>query len=400
MTAAPSQKPPSDDRALALRLPDLEDEGQPGGRFVKRAVTLTLGVVVLLVAVGVVVSLAVSMDVTVKAAGVLEPVRVWPVRSMVSGSVDEVAVRSGDTVRAGQVLLRLDAMALEAQLTQLEAQYRSAVNERERSLAGTPIERRQFGERRMGTEARLSSARAALLQRMVEHGFGTSVDSLLQAYRPGSHVVLDQAVGEVRAAESELRLNASEADMLALRSFDEARAAAEMDRLQAQIEETRERMARTTLTAPGGGVVLTEQLERLSGAFVREGETLLEIAERGEWRVTMGVTERDVNRIRLGDPVRFEILAFSERDRRQLQGRVVHVAGEPGTAGEAGTVATAAPTAPGSYRVVAELDPGELDVEAIERLRRGYTVEANVVTRSGRIAALGWQYLMEKLNRR
>jgi multidrug resistance efflux pump len=255
----------------------------------------------------------------------------------------------------------------------------------------------------MGTEARLSSARAALLQRMVEHGFGTSVDSLLRAYRPGAHVVLDQAVGEVRAAESELRLNASEADMLALRSFDEARAAAEMDRLQSQIEEMRERTARTILTAPGAGVVLTEQLERLSGAFVREGETLMEIAERGEWRVTMGVNERDVNRIRLGDPVRFEIRAFSERDRRQLQGRVVHVAGEPGTAGEAGTVAPATPSAtaaPGSYRVVAELDPGALDPEAVERLRRGYTVEASVVTRSGRIAALGWQYLMEKLNRR
>lgn len=399
MTAAPSQKPPND-RVLALRLPDLDDTGQPGGRFVKRAVTLTLTVIAALLAVGLVVAFAVRMDVTVKAAGVLEPVRVWPVRSMVSGSVAELAVRSGDTVQAGQVLLRLDALALEAQLAQLEAQYRAAANERERSLAGTPIERRQFGERRTAAQVRLSSARAALLQRMVEHGFGTSVDSLLAAYRPGVHVVMDQAVGEVKAAESDLRLNATESDMLALRTYDERRAAAEMERLEAQMEETRARIARTILVAPGGGVVLTEQLERLAGGFVREGETLLEIAERGEWRVTMGVTERDVNRIQVGDPVRFEIRAFSERDRRQLQGHVVHVAGEPGSAGEAGTVAPATPGMQGSYRVVAELDPGVLDPESVERLRRGYTVEANVITRSGRIAALAWESLMEKLNRR
>ena len=31
----------------------------------------------------------------------------------------------------------------------------------------------------------------------------------------------------------------------------------------------------------------------------------------------------------------------------------------------------AAPQAPGSYRVVAELDPGALDPEAMERLRQG-----------------------------
>lgn len=396
---ADTQPPPVDERTHALRLPDLEDDSQPGGRFVKRAVTLTLGVIATLAVVGVLVSLLVSMDVTVKAAGVLEPLRVWPVRSMAAGSVAEVRVRSGDTVEAGEVLLRLDALALEAQLAQLEAQFRSAENERQRSLAGTPLERRQAGERRIAAEARLSSARAALLQRMVEHGFGTSVDSLLSAYRPGGHVVLDQAVGEVRAAQSELRQIGNDADMLSLRSFDEARAAAEMDRLTSQMEETRARIARTSITSPGPGVVLTEQVERLAGAFVNEGQTLLEVAERSEWRVTMGVTERDVNRIQVGDPVRFEIMAFSERDRRQLEGRVVHVAGEPGSAGEGEGAAPVAPQAPGSYRVVAELDPGALDPEAMERLRRGYTVEANVVTRSGRIASLGWQYVKEKLNR-
>ncbi|HEX2208401.1 MAG TPA: efflux RND transporter periplasmic adaptor subunit, partial [Longimicrobium sp.] len=314
---------------IPLRLPELGDEGQPGGRFVKRAVSVTLGVIALLFLSAIVVSLLVSMDVTVKSAGVLEPVNIWPIRAQAAGPVQEVLVRSGDTVAAGDTVIRLDALALETQLAQLEAQHNAAQIDRDRSLAGTPMERRQQQERRDAAQARLTRARAVLLQRMVEHGFGTNMDSLLNAWRPGGHVMLDQAVGDVRAAEADMRLNSTETDMLALRTYDERRAVTEMNRLQAQIRETRERISRMAITAPATGVVLTEQLERREGSYVREGETLMEIGEVGEWRVTMLVPERDVHKINVGDPVRLEVQAFGQRDRRQLEGRVSHASVEP-----------------------------------------------------------------------
>lgn len=393
---------------IPLRLPHLGDEGQPGGRFVKRAVSVTLGVIALLVLGGIVVSMLVSMDVTVKSAGVLEPVNIWPIRTQAAGPVRDVLVQSGDTVVAGDTVIRLDALALETQLAQLEAQHNAAQIDRDRSLAGTPMERRQQQERRDAAQARLTRARAVLMQRMVEHGFGTNMDSLLTSWRPGGHVMLDQAVGDVRAAEADIRLNSTETDMLSLRGFDEQRAATEMARLQAQIRETRERINRMTITAPSGGVVLTEQLERLAGSYVREGETLMEVGELGEWRVTMLVPERDVHKINLGDRVRLEVQAFDQRDRRQLEGRVAHVSAEPfgapggSTSGSAGGTQQAAPsaTASGLYRVVASLDRGQLQRGEVDRFRRGYSVQANVVTRSGRIAALAWAYIMEKLNRK
>ncbi|HEU0302651.1 MAG TPA: HlyD family efflux transporter periplasmic adaptor subunit, partial [Longimicrobium sp.] len=222
---------------------------------------------------------------------------------------------------------------------------------------------------------------------------------------PGQHVMLDQAVGEVRGAEADIRLNGAETDMLSLSGFDQQRAATEIARLAAQIRETRERIARTTITSPSGGVVLTEQIDRLAGAFVREGETLLEVGELGEWRVTMLIPERDVNKIKVGDVVRLEVQAFDQRDRRQLEGRVSHVAAEPFGApgGESGTAAGGTPAAragPGVYRVVASLDPRQVEREALDRFRRGYSVQANVVTRSGRIAELAWNSLMEKFNRK
>jgi multidrug resistance efflux pump len=403
MSQASSTKP----NVIPLRLPHLGDEGQPGGRFVKRAVSVTLGIILLVFLVGVVVSLLVSMDVTVKSAGVLEPVNVWPIRAQAAGPIREVLVQSGDTVKAGDVVIRLDALTLETQLLQLEAQHNAARIDRERSQAGTPMERRQQQERRDAAQARLTRARAVLMQRMVEHGFGTNVDSLLTSWRPGGHVMLDQAIGDVRAAEAEIRLNSTETDMLSLRGFDERRADTEMARLQAQIREARERISRATIVAPSDGVVLTEQLERLSGSVVREGETLMEIGELGEWRVTMLVPERDVHKINVGDPVRLEVQAFGQRDRRQLEGRVSHVSAEPfGSPGGGGDAAggvaqaTRSTTTPGLYRVVASLDRAQVQREELDRFRRGYSVQANVVTRSGRIAELAWGYLVEKLNRK
>jgi multidrug resistance efflux pump len=395
---------------IPLRLPSLDDGKQPGGRFVKRAVSIVLSVFVLMFTVAIIVSLVVSMDVTVKSAGVLEPVNVWPVRAQATGPIREVLVSSGDTVKAGDVMIRLDALSLEAQLAQLEAQYRAAEIDRNRSRAGTPLEHRQQTQRLASAESRLTRSRAVLVQRMVEYGFGTNADSLLAAYRPGQHVMLDQAVGDVRGAEAEIRLNAAETEMLSLRGYDEERAGTEMSRLQAQIRETRERIARTSIAAPAAGVVLTEQLERLNGASVREGETLMEVGELGDWRVTMLVPERNVHKIKVGDRVAVEVQAFGQRERRQLEGRISHVAAEPVGASQAGSgdgaSAGAAPSPAGGggsaglYRVVASLDRAQIQREELDRFRRGYSVQANVVTRSGRIAELVWAYLMDKFKRK
>ncbi|HEX6039625.1 HlyD family secretion protein [Longimicrobium sp.] len=401
-----SQARATTEKVIPLRLPMLGDEGQPGGRFVKRAVSVTLGVIGLLMLAGIIVSLVVRMDVTVKSAGVLEPVRVWPVRAASAGAVRTIHVQSGDTVKANEIIAELDVLALRTQLAQLEAQHRSFEIERNRSAATAPLELRQQSDRRAGAQARLSTARASLLQRMVEHGFGTNVDSMLASYRVGQHVALDAAVGEVRGAEADIRLNSTETDMLGLRQYEQEKAGAEMQRLEAQMTEVRERIARATIRAPSDGVVLTDQLERLTGSYVQEGQTLMEVGEQGEWRVTMLVPERDVNKIAVGDRVRLEVQAFSEKDRTQLEARVSFVAAEPvGSGTEAAGAGAAAGGAgrasgPGVYRVVATLAPGQADRAALDKFRRGYSVQANVITRSGRIAELGWDYLMERLNRK
>jgi len=382
---------------IPLRLPNLGDEGQPGARFVKRAVGLTLGVLALLVVAGFIAASLISMDVTVKSSGILEPVKVHPVRAQESGPVYEVLVKTGDTVQANAVLARLDTLALAATVSQLEAQYRAAEIDQRRSGASDPLERQRLSERASQSQARLVSARAVLQQRMVEYDLGMNVDSLLRAYRPGRHVTLDQAVGDVRAAEAEIRLSGSEADLLQLNSFDRAKLGTQMDQLRSQIAAARERMSRMVLRAPIQGVVLTEQLERLPGAFVREGDQILEVASLGGWRAQLTIPERDVHKIKVGDRVEVEVQAFDQNEREQIHGHVSYVSPEPLSAGAGAGGAAPAAGAPGMYRVIASLDEAQIREMGYDQFRRGYSVRGNVITKSGKIITLLWNYVTEKL---
>lgn len=386
---------------LQLRLPEMGEDRAPGARLVRRTVTLTLATLAVLAVAAVAVASLVSMKVTVKAAGVLEPVRTWPVRAREAGTVGEVLVSTGDRVRAGQTVARLDALQLETSLAELRSQLRAAELDERRAATAAPVEERQQSERLAQASARVVTARATLLQRMVEYDLGRDVDSLLGAYRPGAHVAVDLAVAELRSAEAEVRVSAAQREILGLGRFDRERKHAERDQLVARIRAAEERLARLALRAPTGGVVLTDQIERLPGAYVREGDLLLEVADLDAWRVNLYVGERDVQRIRVGDSVRVRVQAFGAERRDDLRGSVGYVSPEPLGSGGAGTApaATGAPAqaGAGTYRVVVDLDQRQLAAAGIHRFRRGYTVEGQVVTRSGRIIVLARDYLQDRI---
>lgn len=392
---------PKDPTIIPLRLPDLPHEGQPGSRFVLRAVGFTMMTLGALFGAALLVAVLVKMDVTVKAGGVLEPVRLYPIRAMEGGPIRDVYVQTGDTVKRGQVLARLDTLEIASQIAQLQAQRRATEVDRLRSATADPLQQRQSYERATQARARLSTSMAALRQRMVEYDLGTNADSLLTHYVPGRHVALDQAVGEVRSAQADIRLSSGEGDIQALSRFDREKLGSQMDQLTAQITTLQARKERLTLVAPTDGVVLTEELERLPGSYVREGDQMIELADLHDWRVQLTVNERDVHKISIGDSVKVDLPAFDQSEREQLGGRVVYVSPEPLTAqapsGGSSGAATAIPT--GSYRVIASLERAQLERMGIQKFRRGYTVQGHVITRSGRIITLLWNYLTEKLGK-
>lgn len=386
---------------LQLRLPELGEDRAPGARLVRRTVTLTLATLAALAAAVLVVASLVSMKVTVKAAGVLEPVRVWPVRAREPGMVGEVLVSTGDRVRAGQTVARLDALELETSLAELRSQLRATELDERRAASAVPVEERQQSDRAAQARARVVTARANLRQRMVEYDLGGDVDSLLAGYTAGRHVAVDLAVAELRSAEAEVRLSSAQGEILGLGRYDRERKRAEGEQLSARIRAAEERLSRLALAAPTSGVVLTDQIERLPGSFVREGELLLEVADLDAWRVSLYVGERDVQRIRLGDSVRVRVQAFGAERREDLRGSVGYVSPDPLGSGGGGTGASSPGAAPpaggGTYRVLVRLDQRQLAAMGIHRFRRGYTAEGQIVTRSGRIIVLARDYLHDRI---
>jgi multidrug resistance efflux pump len=394
--SAPAPRP-----QLKLELPTLEEAGSTGSHFVRSAVSWTLITLAILVSGALVAATLITLHVTVKAPGAMEPVRIWPVRALEAGTVQRVLVETGDTVKAGTPVVQLDALALQSTLDQLQAQLHGVQIDAARAVSASPVEERQRAEKVAQAQAQLVRARASLRQRLVENGMSGDVDSLLAVYRVGQHVVLDLAVAEIRAAESALRAGATERDMLGLERYDREKQQVQAEELQGQIRSVRERLSRLTLAAPTKGVVLTEQIERLPGTYVREGEQLLEVADLDAWRVTMLVRERDVHRIRMGDSVLVEVNAFNADEDERLHGSVVYVSPEPLAAGAgAGGQAQAGPQSSGLYRVVARLDQAQLARIGVQKFRRGFGVDAQIVTRRGRVIVLVWDYLMDRVKGR
>jgi len=96
------------------------------------------------------------------ASGQIQAAQEWQVRARVAGKVGSVAVKEGDEVTAGQVLMRLENTGLAAQIAQAEAQVKSAREELDRLLSGGTVAK---GEDIAAQELAVERARLAVSER-------------------------------------------------------------------------------------------------------------------------------------------------------------------------------------------------------------------------------------------
>lgn len=135
---------------------------------------------------------------SVGATGTVEPIRVVGVNSQLAGPVRLVAAEEGDVVREGQVLARIAAPEIEAQLVSAEAALEVAENAARRSaqLFGSQIITAVEHE---SAQAALAAARATRDQLRTRLGFST-------VRAPVSGVVLSRSVVAGDLASSQQRL--------------------------------------------------------------------------------------------------------------------------------------------------------------------------------------------------
>ncbi|WP_420995099.1 efflux RND transporter periplasmic adaptor subunit [Cupriavidus sp. 30B13] len=260
-----------------------------------------------------------NVETSVTALGTLQPRSYVDVGAQVSGQITQLLVQVGDTVKQGQLLAEIDA-----------------------SVPRATVE---------AGRAELAGLKAQLAEQQALFELARQQDTR-QRHLAGNDATREE---DVQTAAAALKT-----------------AAARMDRLRAQIEQTQStlngdvaKLGYTRIYAPMAGTVVT--LEARLGQTLNatyQTPNLLRIADLNAMTVWTEVSEADVRRVLTGMPVSFNTLGSSQRRWRSKVRQVLPA--PPAPAGQAQQAQGNQPAAPASkvvlYTVLFDVDnaDGEL----------------------------------------
>ncbi|MEP3332913.1 efflux RND transporter periplasmic adaptor subunit [Sedimentitalea sp.] len=209
-----------------------------------------------------------DLTVRVSATGTIEPTNKVEISSELSGTIAEVLVDYNDTVKAGQVLARLDTVQLDAQLSVQIASHAVA-------------------------EAQLASARASLLEAEADFEIVRQLDQ--------------------RGVTSHTNFTASEAALGRARATL-ASAQANVDLAQAQLDSQQAILSKATIISPINGVVLDRSVDagQIVAASLSAPELFSIAEDLTQMELQVDVAEADIGRINVGDKASFTVDAYDD----------------------------------------------------------------------------------------
>jgi len=336
----------------------------------------------------------------IAANGIIVPAAQIDLSFRAGGRVEELAVKAGDFVEAGQLLARLDASSLERAVARAEADLALAQAQLAQIQAGPREEAVAAAESNIAAAeadlvaagASLTAAQASLAQ--AERGLAYAEENYDRAWDPGRDWELqvkeraeqleierestERALAEARDnlevaqadhAAAQMRVRAAQARLEEVQALREAVAAgatgeeiavlqARVDQARLKLEWARADLANSELKAPLAGVVTKVMIR--TGETVSAGQEALELADTSRWWVeTNNVGELEISRVKVGQEARVAVNAFLGEE---LVGTVVAVS--PTAVVQHGDT---------TYTVMVELQETGLD------LRWGMTAQVSVV---------------------
>jgi HlyD family secretion protein len=254
---------------------------------------------------------------TVVASGQLMPPAEIRIGALVSSTAVEVPVREGDSVRAGQLLLKLDDAEAQASLQQAQANLAAArAGRSELTKLSAPA-----------AEARLIEADAQLAQAK------TRLAREKNLFRDGvtTQVALEEA--ETAAALAQAQRQAADLQVKAASQggSQAASIAASIASAQAQVALATEKLKRHTILSPSDGVVLARSIE--PGDAVLSGASLFVLSATGQTRIRIEPDERNLALLAIEQPAVASAEAFPDQ---QFEARLQYIA--PSVDPQRGTV--------------------------------------------------------------
>lgn len=295
-----------------------------------------------------------SEDPTVAVTGTIEALRV-DVSAKITARIVERAVKEGEPVERGQLLVRLADDELAAEVRRAEAAVRTADAQLRDLQAGARREEIQEAEARVARaqallddllagsrEQEIEQARAALRNATVVREWNErelartrelfareliavqEVDRARNAYDVAlaneasarERLLLLEAGArrnEIEAARAEVRAARERAQLLRAGPRPDAVAAAQaqVGEARAALALARARLAETRLDSPLTGIVLRKSME--VGETVTPGVPILTLMNPNDMWLRAYVSETDLGRIRLGQAATLTVDAFPSR---------------------------------------------------------------------------------------
>jgi HlyD family secretion protein len=235
---------------------------------------------------------------SVVATGKIEPITKVEIKSKASGIVKKLYIDAGDRVKAGQVLAELDREEILASVRSQEAQLLSA-------------------------EANLAGAQADLKRAEVD-AMGVDIPTLKRAFEratqmAGEGVVSQAALDEAQRAY-EMAVNKQKVALAQVTVFKAkvAQAKAEVQRNTANLQQLKEQLGYTTITAPIDGIVLSRDVEvgdAVSSILVlgSSATLVMTLGDTNEVYVKGKVDESDIGKVYLHQPARIKVESFKDK---------------------------------------------------------------------------------------
>lgn len=273
---------------------------------------------------------------TVSASGRVYPETEVKISSDVSGEIVELYVEEGDSVVQGQILLRVDPDS-----------YESAVERGNASVSGAQANLANSRSSIKSSEAGIKQAEAQIRQVQAQYDNAKTIhDRNVKLLDQGviSQVDFDASLSALQTSEANMAsARASLASAQAtLQSSKESSNASEfqVQSAKASLKELKTNLRRTTIYAPMSGVVSSlsvEKGERVVGTIQMTGTEIMRIANLDLMEVQVDVSENDVLRVALNDPVDIEIDAYLDE---KFSGTVSQIANSATGSGATGTLTT------------------------------------------------------------